>query len=163
MCAKSLQLCTTLWDPRLQPAKLFCPWDSPGKNTGVGCHALLQQIFATKGWNPWLRSPALAGRFSTTSATLEALLQIHQLVKSITLWLLFWASQVAQRVKNLPAMQETWVQSLGWKDPLEKGRATHSSILAWRIPWRKEPWGYKSMGLQRARHDWVTFTFTFYK
>ena len=46
-----------------------------------------------------------------------------------------WASLVAQLVKNLPARQETWVQSLGWKDPLEKGKATHSSILAWRIPW----------------------------
>ena len=46
-----------------------------------------------------------------------------------------WASLVAQLVKNLPAMQEIWVQSLGWKDPLEKGKATHSSILAWRIPW----------------------------
>ena len=46
-----------------------------------------------------------------------------------------WASFVAQLVKNLPAMQETWVRSLGWEDPLEKGKATHSSILAWRIPW----------------------------
>ena len=46
-----------------------------------------------------------------------------------------WASLVAQLVKNLPVMQETWVQSLGWEDPLEKGKATHSSILAWRIPW----------------------------
>ena len=45
-----------------------------------------------------------------------------------------WASLVAELVKNLPAMQETWVQSLGWEDPLEKGKATHSSILAWRIP-----------------------------
>ena len=49
--------------------------------------------------------------------------------------LITWASLVAQLVKNLPAMQETWVQSLGWEDPLEKGKATHSSILAWRIPW----------------------------
>ena len=47
----------------------------------------------------------------------------------------FWASPVAQLVKNPPAMQEAWVQSLGWEDPLEKGKATHSSILAWRIPW----------------------------
>ena len=47
----------------------------------------------------------------------------------------YWASLVAQLVKNLPAVQETWVQYLGWKDPLEKGRATHSSILAWEIPW----------------------------
>ena len=46
-----------------------------------------------------------------------------------------WASLVAQLVRNLPAMRETWVQSLGWEDPLEKGKATHSSILAWRIPW----------------------------
>ena len=50
-----------------------------------------------------------------------------------------WASLVAQMVKNLPAMQETWVQSLGLKDPLEKGMATHSSTLAWRIPWTEEP------------------------
>ena len=62
------------------------------------------------------------------------------------------ASLVAQLVKNPPAMRETWVRSLGWEDPLEKGMATHSSILAWRIPW--------TMGLQRVGHNWVTFTFT---
>ena len=50
-----------------------------------------------------------------------------------------WVSLVAQLVKNPPAMQETWVQSLRWEDPLEKGMATHSSILAWRIPWTEEP------------------------
>ena len=50
-----------------------------------------------------------------------------------------WASLMAQLVKSLPAMQETWIQSLGWEDPLEKGKATHSSILAWRIPWTEEP------------------------
>ena len=50
-----------------------------------------------------------------------------------------WASLVAQTVKNLPAMQETQVQSLSWEDPLEKGIATHSSILVWRIPWTGEP------------------------
>ena len=59
-----------------------------------------------------------------------------------------WASLVAQLVKNLPAMQETWVQSLGWENPPEKGKATHSSILAWRIPWT-----IKSMGSQRVGHD----------
>ena len=54
------------------------------------------------------------------------------------------ASLVAQLMKNLPAMEETWVQSLGWEDPLEKGTATHSSILAWRIPWTiYSPWGPK--------------------
>ena len=65
-----------------------------------------------------------------------------------------WASLVAQLVKNLPAMWETWVLSLSWEDPLEKGKATHSSILAWRIPWTVV-W---SMGLQRVGHDWTTFT-----
>ena len=53
-------------------------------------------------------------------------------------------------------MWETWVQSLGWEDPLEKGMATHSSTLAWRIPWMEEPGGLQSTGLQRVRHDWAT-------
>ena len=56
-------------------------------------------------------------------------------------------------VKNLPAMQETQVRALGWEDSLEKGMATHSSILAWRIPWTEEPGGLQSMGLQRVRHN----------
>ena len=63
------------------------------------------------------------------------------------------ASLVAQMVKNPPAMRETWVQSLGWEDPLEEGMTTHSSILAWRIQWSKEPGGLQSIGLQRAGHD----------
>ena len=54
-------------------------------------------------------------------------------------------------VKNLPAMQKTGVQSLGWEDPLEKGTATHSSILAWRIPWTEEPGGLQYLGLQKSR------------
>ena len=63
------------------------------------------------------------------------------------------ASLVAQTIKNLPAMQETWVQSLGWEDALEEGMAAHSSILAWRIPWTEEPGRLQSMGSQRIRHD----------
>ena len=66
---------------------------------------------------------------------------------------IIWASFVAQLVKNLPAMQETWVQSLGWEDPLEEGMATHSSILAWRIPWTEDPGGIQSMGSQSIGHD----------
>ena len=65
-----------------------------------------------------------------------------------------WASLVAQIVKNPPAMRETWVQSLGWEDPLEKGMATHTTIIAWRIPWVEEPGG--SMESQRVGHDWTT-------
>ena len=65
------------------------------------------------------------------------------------------ASLVAQPVKNLPAMQETWVQSLGGEDPLQEEIATHSSILAWEIPWIEEPDGLQSMGSQRVVHDLV--------
>ena len=64
---------------------------------------------------------------------------------------------LAQMVKNPPAMWETWVWSLGLEDPLEKGLAIHSSILAWRIPWTKEPGRLQAMGLQRVGHNWVTF------
>ena len=64
-----------------------------------------------------------------------------------------WAFLVAQMVKNPPAMQETWVHSLGWEDPLEEGMATHSSILAWRIPWTEEPGGLQSIVLQRVSHN----------
>ena len=56
-------------------------------------------------------------------------------------------------VKRLPAVQETWVRSLGWEDPLEKEMATHSSTLAWKIPWTEEPGRLQSMGLQRVGHD----------
>ena len=64
-----------------------------------------------------------------------------------------WASFVAQRIKHLPAMQETQVQSLSWEDPLEKEMAAHSSIPAWRIPWTEEPGGLQSTGLQRVGHN----------
>ena len=60
---------------------------------------------------------------------------------------------VAQKVKNLPAVQEIWIPSLGQEDSPEKGMATHSSILAWRIPWTEKPGGLQSIGLQKVRHD----------
>ena len=60
---------------------------------------------------------------------------------------------MAQMVKNLPAMWETWIQSLSWEDPLEKGMATHSSIVAWEIPWIEEPGGLPAHGVTRIRHD----------
>ena len=67
--------------------------------------------------------------------------------------LLAEASPVAQIVKSPPAMQKTQICSLGWKDPLQKGMAIHSSILAWRVPWTEEPGRLQSMELQRAGHD----------
>ena len=85
-----------------------------------------------------------------------------------------WASLVAQRLKPLPAMLETWVQSLSQEDPLEKEMATHSCILAWRIPWTEEPGGLQSTGVAKrdtterlhfhfhgAICDWLSFSFTF--
>ena len=75
----------------------------------------------------------------------------------LVLWWWQWAFQVAQWVKNPPAMQEmqeTWVWSLDWEDPLEEGMATHSSILAWRIPWTEEPGAPWPTGSQKVGHNW---------
>ena len=69
-------------------------------------------------------------------------------------------SMVAHTVKHLPIMQEIWVWSLGWEDPLEKEMVIHSSILAWEIPWTEEPDELQSMGLQKVGHDWVINTMT---
>ena len=74
----------------------------------------------------------------------------------------YMASLVAQLVKNPPTMLETWVRSLGWEDPLEKEMATHSSVLAWRIPRTEKSGGLQFLGFQRVGHDWVTDTFTPY-
>ena len=71
------------------------------------------------------------------------------------------ASLVDQRLKHLPPMWETWIRSLGWEDPLEKEMVTHSSILAWRIPWTEKPGRLQSTGSQRVGHDWATsFSFS---
>ena len=73
-----------------------------------------------------------------------------------------WTSVVAQMVKNLPAMHETQIQSLGQEDPLKKGIATYSSVLAWKILWRQEPSGLQPMGSQRVRHDWITLSLSWF-
>ena len=70
---------------------------------------------------------------------------------------------MAQSVTNLLAMQETWVQFLGWEDPLEKGMAIHSITLAWRTPWIEQPGGLQFMESQKLGHDQVNNTFTFFK
>ena len=77
-------------------------------------------------------------------------------------WAMYRTSLIAHSVKNLPAMQETQVQFLDWEDPMEKGMVTHSSNLAWKIPWTEKPSGLQSLELQRVRHDWRTITFTIY-
>ena len=78
---------------------------------------------------------------------------IQHATKPIICPLFYIPSLVVQTVKKLPTVLETWVQSLGQEDPLEKDMATHSSILVWRIPWTEEPGGLQSMGLQRVGHN----------
>ena len=84
-----------------------------------------------------------------TQADFEALTLTHRAL----IWPWLWASLVSQRLKHLPAMQETQVRSPSLEDPLEKEMATHSSTLAWRIPWREEPGRLQSIGSQRIGHD----------
>ena len=114
-------------------ARLLCSRDSPGKNTAVGCHSLLQEIFSTQGSNMGLPH---CGQILYHLSDREAL--------HLPLFLM---------VKNLPTMWETQVRSLGREDPLEKGMASHFSVLAWRIPWTEEPGGLPSMGLQRVGYS----------
>ena len=170
---------------RRQPTGLPRPWDSPGKNTGVGCHFLLQCMkVESENWkgsclvvsdssrphtagyqaplsmgfsrqedwsgvpSPSLKYYAISqklsfphssfGKESTCNAGDSSLIPGSGRSPGEGIGYPLqdpWASPVAQLVKNPPAMWEIWVQSLGWEDPLEKGRATHSTILAWRIPW----------------------------
>ena len=101
VCVLVTQSCLTLRPYGPYPARILCPWNSPGKKTGVGSHSLLQGTFPVQGLN---------------------------------LGLIERTSLVAQMVKRLPTMRETQVQSLGQEDPLEKGMASHSSILTQKIP-----------------------------
>ena len=147
---------------RRQPTRLPHPRDSPGQNTGVGCHFLLQCMKVKS-------ESEVAQSCPTVSDPMDCSLpgfSIHGIFQARVLeWgaIAFshntrdtsltpgsgrsagegigyplqysWASFVGQLVNNPPVTQEIWAQSLGWEDPLEKGKATHSSILAWRIPW----------------------------
>ena len=109
----------------------------------------------------------IQGYYIYCSLRLSSLrLRIHRVLSNIHIWhssficslLIFvaWASLVAQMVKCLPTMRETQVQSLGREDLLEKEMATHSRILAWKIPWMEEPVRLQSMGSQRVGHEWAT-------
>ena len=125
------------------PIKLLHLWVFPGKNTGVDGHFHLQGIFSTHGSNKHLLCLLhwQAG-FFTTSAIWEAIiyqLHLNKAVKGVSL--------VAQKLKNMPAMQKSWVRSLGQEDPLEKGMATHS-IFDWRISWTEQPGRLQSMESQ---------------
>ena len=110
-----------------------------------------KKVFKKKNWPPDIANHT---HYDTFWVSLETGMLCECLVSHT------WASLVAQAVKNLPAMQETQVWSLSGKDPLEKGMATHSNILAWRIPQTEEPGRLQSIGLQKVRHHWATNTLT---
>ena len=144
---------------RRQPTRLRHPWESPGKNTGMGCHFLLQCMKMKSESKVNQSCPTLRDRMdcsppgSSAQATVLSGLPLPSPVVGYPLQY-SWASLVAQLVKNPPAMWETWIQSLGWEDPLEKGKATYSCYLTWRIPWT-------IMGSQKS---WIwlnNFHFTF--
>ena len=118
---------------------------SGGQSIEVSASVLPMNI---QGWFPL----GLTGWISLQS---KGLWRVFSNTNSSALRFL-WTSLVAQMVKHLPAMQETWVWSLGWEDPLEKEMATHSSILVWKIPWMEEPGKLQPMWLQRFRQDWAT-------
>ena len=87
--------------------------------------------------------------YNLCQSVLPAFTSRSFIVSSLT----FWTSLVAQTVKRLSTMWETWVRALGWEDPLEKEMAIHSSTIVWRIPWTEEPGKLQSMGSQRVGHD----------
>ena len=145
---------------RRQPTRLPHPWDSPGKNTGVGCHFLLQCMkvksesevaqscltlhdpmdFSLPGSVHGILQARIL-EWGAIAFSEEYILLGPISVYPVLCW--FWASPMAQRIKrsNAGDTGETQVRSLGWGDPLEEEMATHSSILAWRIPWTQEPGG----------------------
>ena len=143
-------LSNSLQPHRLWPARLLCPWNFPGKNTGVGCHFLLQEIFPIQGSNPGLphcrqifTTEQSAGKESICNAADSG--SIPGLGSSpgegIGYSLQYsWASLVAQMVKNPSAMSEIWVWSLGWEDALKEGTATTPVFLP------GEPHGQRSLG-----------------
>ena len=161
-------------------------WNSPGQNTGVGSLSLFQAIFPTQGSNPglpncrrilyqlshkgssrileWVAYPFSSGsswssNWTGVSCTARGFFTNWAKREGFTRAFVYLVSLVAQMVKNPPAMQETGVQSLAPEDPLKEGIATHSSILAWRIPWTEELGRLWSTGSQRVRHNWVSNAF----
>ena len=128
---------------RRQPNRLPRPWDSPGKNTGVGCHFLLQCTKVKSESEVTQSCPTLCDPMNCSlwdSPGKSTGVGCHCLLH-----------QVVLVVKNPPARRETWVRSLSWENPLEEGMATHSGILAWRIPMDRGPWWAAVYGVARSR------------
>ena len=138
------------WSRTWQPTPVFLP----GKSHGWTVHGITK----SQTWlSNWAHTQSSSYGFFYVKCVFSFLSNIQSLPKGFLLCPLFaQASLVAQRLKRLPARWETWVQSLGQEDALEREMATHSSIPARRIPWREEPGGLQSTGSQRVGHDWST-------
>ena len=132
----SLSLFTFLhWRRKWQPTPVFLPGESQGwRIPGTGEPGGLLSMRLPRVRHDWSNLAAAAAATNTHT----------------------WTSLVAQTVKHLPIMREIWVQSLGWKDLLEKEMATYSSVLAWKIPWMEETGRLQSIGSQRVGHNWAT-------
>ena len=137
------------WRRKWLPTPVFLLRKFHGQRSLVGygpqCHKKLNMT-EQRAQCIWAQSLLLARQPGNVLSAFGHLLTVRS----------YQASLVAQRLKHLPAMWETRVRSLGQEDPLEKEMATHSSILAWRIPWTGEPGRLQSKGSQRVGHDWVT-------
>ena len=166
---KSLDSLKSLLSYASQLSSASIQWFShPELSWGRGCSlmALGSQVFSP--WVPLGLASSLGQEFLMTMTSLFTdmagnISWLKKILLSAPLSSAYWASLVAQMVKNPPAMQETWVQSLGLEDPLEEGMTTHSSILAWRIPMDSGDNRLQSIGSQRVGHNWATslslFTF----
>ena len=140
------------------------PLDSQGKPEKLNFRTLFQICFNLSKLHQILFSKILWGNPKIAPNILKPLISQSDFINIWQVFIVFFSGAffsfstalVALRLKPLPPMQETWVRSLGPEDPLEKEMATHSSILAWRIPWTEEPGGLQSTGLQRVGHDWAT-------
>ena len=145
---------------RRKPTRLPYPWNSPGKNTGVGCHFLLQGMKVKSESEVALSCPTVSDSMdcSPPGSSVHGIFQGRVLEWDAIAFSVFtsrlfncsyvtrWASLVAQMVKHLPAMQETQLQSLGGEDPLEKEMATDFSVLAWEIHGQRSLVGHSSCG-----------------
>ena len=153
----------SLWPHEPQHARPPCPSPTPGVHSdsrppSQWCHPAISSsvvpFSSCPQFLPASESFPMSQLFAWGYYIIPntTLLCHHYFVYSV----LHYTFLVAQTIKSLSAMQETWVQSQGWDDPLEENMATPSSILAWRIPWTEEPGRLQSMGLQRVRHNWAT-------
>ena len=124
-----------------------------------GSHQNLHSIMS-RALYPSMTSPCPYNKSQSPGNSLQA--PAIWLLLHLVFILSLWTSLVAQKVKHLSTMWETWVQSLGQEDPLEKEMAIYSSTIAWKIPWTEDSGRLQSMGLQRVGHDWViSLSFTF--